>query len=98
MYTQAWAVESVGGSLFASGIIGSRDTDKIDLRMESAKHRRSSMLFATPAGPAKRCACSRSRQDSSTTSVRDGRSQEENTVAERDSGGTRLDTDFMSYK
>ena len=34
------ALETVVGSLFASGIIGSRDAATIDLRVEVAKHRR----------------------------------------------------------
>jgi DNA-binding GntR family transcriptional regulator len=36
----ARALETVMGSLFASGIIGSRDAATIDLRAEVAKHRR----------------------------------------------------------
>jgi DNA-binding GntR family transcriptional regulator len=36
----ARALETVVGSLFASGIIGSRDADAIDLRAEVDKHRR----------------------------------------------------------
>lgn len=36
----ARALETVVGSLFASGIIGSRDADTIDLRVEVEKHRR----------------------------------------------------------
>jgi DNA-binding GntR family transcriptional regulator len=36
----ARALETVLGSLFASGIIGSREADTIDLRIEAEKHRR----------------------------------------------------------
>ena len=36
----ARALEMVMGSLFASGIIGGRDTETIDLRAEAKKHRR----------------------------------------------------------
>ena len=36
----ARALETVLGSLFASGLIGSRHADSIDLRLEAEKHRR----------------------------------------------------------
>jgi DNA-binding GntR family transcriptional regulator len=50
----ARALESVVGSLFASGIISSRDADTIDLRLELEKHRR--LLDAVCDGDGQRAA------------------------------------------
>ena len=50
----ARALETVVGSLFASGIIGSRDVATIDLNVEVAKHRR--LLDAICGGDGQRAA------------------------------------------